>query len=929
MRTRMMLGWMLGLVLSAPAIGQTWDGQGATNNWTDGVNWSANVAPANNGTATPNFAGSTRPGPVVNVGYDVSGVTFDNAAAAFTISNSGGATLTLRGAGITNNNPGVTQTFAGPLVLAASQTWGGAGPLTVSGTVNLGAQALTLNSAAVISLGDSVSGTGSIVKNGTGAGVLNGNNNFSGGVTLNEGTLAIGLNAGLGSGVLTINGGKVEGTGGSRTLANAVVINNDFAIGSGTAITLTGPITVAGTHTLTNGIANFAISGAIGEDAPGRELTLSGAGGTLALSGAALSLGTSLKLSAGTLSATGLIVGSGHTFTQSAGTFTGSLTNRGTFIYNGGTHSGNVANDAGGDASFNANFTLTAALNNAGTVHVANGRTLTFVAQQLNNTGTIELSGGALSATASPSFTSSGVINGFGSFSLTGTSFSNSGQINVEGGNLSLTTNVSFSNSGSISVPTGRQLQWNSAVAWNNSGLVELTGGSITGTGGFGLSNNVGGEIRGGGTVQPPLTNVGGLVRAAGILPLTIVNFSGHNTGGGEVRVDDGATLNVKNAFNSSGTIVLSGANASLNLLSVSNTGTVRGEGRVSGAVLNSGVVRAEGGTLTFAGTGNTNTAGGRLESGADTQLVYAQGLATNSGLIALTGGAFDNNNVALANSGRIEGNGTLRTGALNNSGTMSVAGALDVLGPVTNNGSVNTASGATVRFFGPVDGPGGYTGSGTVAYLDSFSPGASPAAVSFGGDVDLAGTSQLVIELGGTSPGSQYDTLEIDGDASLGGKLDVELLSGFTPSPGSVFQIVSAAGGVDGKFSDVFLPNLVDASWQLRYGANEVLLQVAMAGDFNFNGRVDAADYTLWRNSLGQTGGGLAADADGNRTIDANDYSLWKTHFGESLGSGVGNVSNLLTTGDAAVPEPSGVLLSLVGLIAMIAAGREGSRKS
>jgi autotransporter-associated beta strand protein len=922
----MMFGLALTLVLPVAARGQTWDGGSlSTDNWSDANNWNPNAVPANNGTATPNFAGSTRLGPVVNVNFDVNGVTFDNAAGAFTISSSGG-TLTLRGGGITNNNAGTAETINAPLVLAASQSWGGAGPLNLGGTVILNTSVLTLNSPGTITLNNAVGGSGSIVKNGPGAVVFLGNNVFAGGVTLNEGILAIGLNAGLGSGALTINGGSVEGTGGSRTLANAVVINNDFAIGNGTALTFAGPITITGNHTLTNNSANLAISAAIGQDAPGRELTLSG--GTLALSGSALSLGASLRLNSGTLSATGLVNGQGHTLTQNAGTFTGSLTNRGAFVYNGGAHSGNVTNDVGGDATFNANFTLTAALNNSGTLHVAGGRTLTFGTQQLNNTGTIELSGGTLSANASASFASSGVMTGFGTVSLTGTAFVNSGQINVAGGNLTLTTNVSFSNSGTITVPTGRQLQWNSATALNNAGLVELTGGSVTGTGGFGFSNNVGGEIRGGGTVQPPLTNNGGLVRAAGSQPLTISNFSGHNTGGGELRVDDGATMNVKNAFNSSGTIVLGGANASMNLVSVNNTGTMRGQGRASGAVLNSGVVRAEGGTLTFTSAGNTNTAAGRLESGAGSQLLFTQGLATNAGLIALTGGAFDNNNLAITNTGRIEGYGTVRTGGLTNNGTISVAGALDVLGPVTNNGSVTTASGAATRFFGPVDGAGSYTGAGTVVFLNTFSPGASPAAVSFGGDVELGGASTLVIELSGTSPGSQYDTLSVSGDATLGGVLDVELLGGFTPAPGSVFHIVSAAGGVGGSFSDATLPSLVGANWQLHYDSNAVLLSVALAGDYNFNGRVDAADYTLWRNALGESGIGLAADGNGDRQVNAADYAVWKTHFGEAVGSGAGGSSSSPTPIEAAVAEPASVLLSLGTLLLVIAARRHSSER-
>ncbi len=168
---------------------------------------------------------------------------------------------------------------------------------------------------------------------------------------------------------------------------------------------------------------------------------------------------------------------------------------------------------------------------------------------------------------------------------------------------------------------------------------------------------------------------------------------------------------------------MVGGPSAALNLNAATNAGTLRGQGRVTGAAFNGGVVRAEGGTLTFASAGNTNTATGRLEAGSGAQLFYTQGLSANAGLIALTGGAFDNNNVAISNPGRIEGYGTLRTGGITNTGTISVGGALDVLGAVTNNGTVSTSTGSTVRFFGPVSGPGSYTGNGTVTFLNTFSP--------------------------------------------------------------------------------------------------------------------------------------------------------------------------------------------------------------
>src|SRR5690606_10125365 len=56
--------------------------------------------------------------------------------------------------------------------------------------------------------------------------------------------------------------------------------------------------------------------------------------------------------------------------------------------------------------------------------------------------------------------------------------------------------------------------------------------------------------------------------------------------------------------------------------------------------------------------------------------------------------------------------------------------------------------------------------------------------------------------------------------------------------------------------------------------------------GDFNGDMMVDAADYTIWRNSVGQIGKGLAADADGNGVVDGDDYVVWKDHFGFRLPS-------------------------------------------
>jgi mannan endo-1,4-beta-mannosidase len=91
--------------------------------------------------------------------------------------------------------------------------------------------------------------------------------------------------------------------------------------------------------------------------------------------------------------------------------------------------------------------------------------------------------------------------------------------------------------------------------------------------------------------------------------------------------------------------------------------------------------------------------------------------------------------------------------------------------------------------------------------------------------------------------------------------------------------------------------------------------------GDYNGDGTVDAADYTVWRDSLGSTED-LAADGNINGQVDEGDYDVWKEHFGETApGSGAGSATN--------VPEPASALLWLLtagltaGLTALGAWGR------
>jgi hypothetical protein len=56
--------------------------------------------------------------------------------------------------------------------------------------------------------------------------------------------------------------------------------------------------------------------------------------------------------------------------------------------------------------------------------------------------------------------------------------------------------------------------------------------------------------------------------------------------------------------------------------------------------------------------------------------------------------------------------------------------------------------------------------------------------------------------------------------------------------------------------------------------------------GDYNQNGVVDAADYVVWRKTLGDTvvEPFSGADGNGNSMIDESDYQVWRSNFGATL---------------------------------------------
>jgi glucosylceramidase len=80
-----------------------------------------------------------------------------------------------------------------------------------------------------------------------------------------------------------------------------------------------------------------------------------------------------------------------------------------------------------------------------------------------------------------------------------------------------------------------------------------------------------------------------------------------------------------------------------------------------------------------------------------------------------------------------------------------------------------------------------------------------------------------------------------------------------------------------------------------------------AVAGDYNGDGLVNAADYTVWRDTLGSTTD-LAADGDRDLVIGPGDYAVWVAGYGASL------------TPATATPEPMSLAMVAASLATLAA---------
>jgi hypothetical protein len=205
---------------------------------------------------------------------------------------------------------------------------------------------------------------------------------------------------------------------------------------------------------------------------------------------------------------------------------------------------------------------------------------------------------------------------------------------------------------------------------------------------------------------------------------------------------------------------------------------------------------------------------------------------------------------------------------------------------------------------------------------IPTFNP-SGPAPDSGVGQLHVAGdltitSGTLQIELASETV---FDTVLVDDAATIDGDLEVD--PAYFPDPSDVFEILTAdsrTGTFDNAATEV---QVGSAMFDVTYTATSVLLsnfsydtEAALWGDYNGDNKVDALDYTVWRDNV-DTDTVLPNDLTPG-TINEFDFGLWRTHYGESSGGGSGQ-------GAAGVPEPASIVLAALGLPMLL--GRIGRR--
>ena len=450
--------------------------------------------------------------------------------------------------------------------------------------LNSATRTITVNAAVaeISGLISNGSGTASLVKNGAGTLKLTAANTFTGGMTVNAGTLALsGGNDRLStSGAITISNGTLDLGGNSQTTAGAVVFDN--------AVVTNGTISKSGAvYDVRSGTISASLGGAVG-------LTKTTTG-TLILSGTNTYTG-------GTLLNGGTTLINGSTIPGPGLLDIGAVSSSATFIFN----SGSIT--AGSQFVIGAHGTSSGIQSN-GTLLVNGTFFVGGYGDGTTGTGTYTQSGGDVTVTASMAFNGGGKHSGI--YNLSGGSLAVAYLQKLGGAGAG-----TFNFNGGLLKPGATSTTFMQGLTAAN---VQL-GGARFDTTGFDI------------TVGQPLlheaslgvTLDGGLAKlGAGVLTLR-----GTNSYNGTTVISNGTLrLGVANAITNSGAVRVEGGIYDLNGFTVTNSVVTL----TSGSIIN-GSMNAASFTLADSGTILANLEGGTLtKSGSGTAMLYGGNTCTGA----------------------------------------------------------------------------------------------------------------------------------------------------------------------------------------------------------------------------------------------------------------------------------------------------------